>query len=135
MQASRFNADEVIAAGHPPVAAGTVCVDFDGTIFPFGAVSAVKQLKDRGYRIVIFSSRFSRTWHEHEGWDHEVALAEQKRLVAKALDAHGIPYDDMTAEKIPALAYFDDKAWRADGSAGLFLGVHDFLVDEERHGR
>jgi hypothetical protein len=98
-------------------------------------VSAVKQLKDRGYRIVIFSSRFSRTWHEHEGWDHEVALAEQKRLVAKALDAHGIPYDDMTAEKIPALAYFDDKAWRADGSAGLFLGVHDFLVDEERHGR
>jgi hypothetical protein len=147
MQASRFNADEVIAAGHPPVAAGTVCVDFDGTIFPFGqldvsgvqpirgAADAVRLLKWKGYRIVIFSSRFSRAWHEHEGWDHEQATQEQKALVAKALAAHDIPWDDMTAEKIPALAYFDDKAYRAEGYAGLYFGVSEFLHDEESHGR
>lgn len=142
MLESKFSADEVIAAGHPPVARGIVCVDFDGTIFPFGqmdvsgvmpirgAAEAVRTLKARGYTIVIYSSRFSRQWHEHEGWDHEEAMDEQLLLVQQALDAYDIPYDRFEAEKIPAVAYFDDKAWRAAGPYGLSIAVADFLREE-----
>lgn len=148
MLTSRFNPTEVIRDGHPPVARGVVCVDFDGTIFPFGqmdvtgvqplrgAPEAVRALKEKGYRVVIFSSRFSKAWHEHEGWDHDVAMREQRALVASALAAYDIPWDDMTAEKIPALAYFDDKAWRVDEDNDLYESVADFLYSErERNGR
>lgn len=147
MLTSKFNPTEVIAAGHPPAAKGIVCVDFDGTIFPFGrmdvsgvkpiagAVYAVRALKAEGYTVVIYSSRFSRTWHEHEGWDHDAAMIEQTALVESALRMYGIPWDRMTAEKIPALAYFDDKAWRAEGPFGLEIAVDKFLNDEDAHGR
>lgn len=147
MLTSRFDPAEVIADGHPPVAKGIVCVDFDGTIFPFGqmdvedtepiagAAEAVRTLKSMGYQIVIFSSRFSRKWHEHEGWDHEQALDEQLRLVRAALMVWNIPWDRMTAEKIPAVAYFDDKAYRAAGPAGLLTAVQQFLQEEADNGR
>jgi hypothetical protein len=138
MLESKFNADEVIEAGHPPVAKGIVLVDFDGTIFPFGdmevsgepkegAAEAVRELKRRGYTVVIFSSRFSRTWHEHEGWDHNLALYEQTDIVVSALEKWDIPWDEMTAEKIPAQAYFDDMAYRAAGPTGLRDAVKEFL--------
>lgn len=148
MLTSRFNPKEVIEAGHPPVARGVVCVDFDGTIFPFGrmdvtgvhpidgAAEAVRALKNRGYTIVIFSSRFSKAWHDHEGWDHDQAMIEQTALVSSALKAHGIPFDRMTAEKVPAIAYFDDKAWRAEQTTGGLVGaVEDFLLEEIVSGR
>ena len=148
MLTSRFNPTEVIADGHPPVAKGVVCVDFDGTIFPFGqmdvsnvapipgAAEAVRTLKGLGYQVVIFSSRFSRKWHEHEGWDHQQALNEQSDLVRAALNLWSIPYDALTAEKIPAVAYFDDKAWRADIITGGLAGaVSDFLLEEKVSGR
>lgn len=148
MLQSRFNADEVIEAGHPPVAKGIVCVDFDGTIFPFGqmdvsgvepiegAANAVRSLKAAGFTIVIYSSRFSRQWHEHEGWDHEEAMTEQLQLVKNALDAYDIPYDRFESEKIPAVAYFDDKAYRAAGPYGLAIAVESFFQSEvNRNGR
>ena len=147
MLESKFNADEVIEAGHPPVARGVVCVDFDGTIFPFGdmrvsgepiegAADAVRALKAAGYTIVIFSSRFSRAWHDHEGWDHNLAMNEQTEIVYEALRKHNIPWDEMTAQKIPAVAYFDDKAYRAAGDRGLSRAVSLFLYEEgQRVGR
>ena len=138
MLTSRHNAQEVISAGYPPVAKGVVCVDFDGTIFPFGdmaatgppipgAVDAMIALKQAGYIIMIFSSRFSPTWHAHEGWDHEEAMDEQLGYLSDALQREGIPYDGFTAEKIPAQAYFDDKAYRAEGELGLWNAVQEFL--------
>lgn len=142
MLKSRFNDKEVIEAGHPPVAKGIVCVDFDGTIFPFGqmdvsgvepipgAADAVRALKRAGFTVVIYSSRFSRQWHDHEGWDHREAMDEQLRLVQAALDAYNIPYDRFEAEKIPAVAYFDDKAYRAAGPYGLAMAVDTFFQNE-----
>lgn len=139
---SRFNADEVIAAGHPPVAKGVVCVDFDGTIFPFGdfeassppipgAVDAMIRLREAGYQIVIFSSRLSKVWHKHEGWDHDKAVHEHLEYMGAALKRENIPYDGFADEKIPAQAYFDDKAWRAEGDNGLWNAVGQFLGSEE----
>ena len=44
------------------------------------------------------------------------------------LDKHGIPYDGFTCDKIPAVAYFDDKAWRVPtGPFGLAWAVNEFL--------
>ncbi len=139
---SRFDADEVIAAGHPPVAKGVVCVDFDGTIFPFGdfeassppiagAVDAMKALQAAGYQILIYSSRVSKAWHDHEGWDHVQATYEHLQYMRDALDREGIPFDGFAFEKIPAQAYFDDKAWRAEGDNGLWNAVGQFLGSEE----
>jgi hypothetical protein len=106
-----------IANGHPPEADGVVCVDFDGTLYPFvglmdaprpvvGAVDAMRALRDAGFTIVIWTSRLSEAWLNSSGnrWD------EQHRYVTDLLRRDGIPYSYVTAEKVPAVAYIDDKA-------------------------
>ena len=103
----------------PPVNAGSgvVCVDFDGTLFPYrplyelnppinGAVEAVRWMKSQGYKIVIFTSRCSTTWCEQSG----ESLAANLVWVIDRLIENGIPYDDITAEKVPAEFYIDDRA-------------------------
>lgn len=137
--------------GHPTVAAATVCVDFDGTIIPWGSLDgspapfagardALLRLKAAGYRIVILTSRASTSWWDAEalarGVDPVAFGSEQLRYVIDLLERHGIPFDEVTAEKVPALAYFDDRARsveRADGSLAdaiaAFLGRS---IDEVR---
>jgi|SRR5688500_12557804 len=138
MLTSKFDMQEVIDAGHPPAAQRVVCVDFDGTIFPFGnimgegppipgAAEAVRALHKAGYRVVIFTSRLSKAWHVHEGWDHDEACAEQYEYMHRMLDKYKIPHDAFTAEKIPAEAYFDDKAFRCAGEWELKKSVREFL--------
>lgn len=112
----------VINKEHPPVAEGVVCVDFDGTLFPWGeiddvkppypgAVDTVKALKESGYRIVIFTSRMSPTWWFAEGWpDDAYTYVVQRSIVEERLALWKIPWDDITSEKVPAIAYIDDKA-------------------------
>lgn len=105
----------------PPVAKDTICVDFDGTIFqwgdlhaktdPFmGAVDVMRELRKRGWNIVIMTSRMSPTWWAAEGWDMNKARVEQMAFIKMRLDTFGIPYDRITAEKVPAEYYIDDKA-------------------------
>lgn len=113
--------DYGLAHGHPPVAAGTILVDFDGTLFPWddlfaenppvpGAVDAMRRLKAHGYTIYIYTSRMSDVWLEHEGQD----VAKHDAHVRKMLDRYGIPYDGITANKRPAVAYIDDNAERLE---------------------
>lgn len=109
----------------PTEAVPTVCVDFDSTIVPWGPLMAdatpfpgvaegVRALKAAGYRIVIFTSRLSGTWFKAANPDDYEGLVvdreNQRAHVAAILDKNGIPYDEITAEKVPALAYFDDRA-------------------------
>lgn len=109
----------------PPDNRKTVCVDFDDTIVPWGPLmadstpfpgvpEAIRRLRDRGFRIVIFTSRMSGTWFKAANPDDYEGLVvdreNQRAHVAAILDKHGIPYDEITAEKVPALAYFDDRA-------------------------
>jgi hypothetical protein len=113
--------------GHAPVADKVVCVDFDGTLFPFGeiysfndplpgAVEAMTRLREAGMRIVIFTSRLSPTWLEAEYGNTWAFEAEaQRHYIGKQLDRFGIPFDLITCEKVPAIAYIDDKALRFDG--------------------
>lgn len=102
---------------HPPMADKTICVDFDGTLYPFGymfsfpppiegAVQKMQEFKQKGYEIIIFTSRLSKDWlisEGHEYWDHYYYIHD-------ILKRDGIPHDRVTAEKIPARYYIDDKA-------------------------
>lgn len=113
--------DKTKQNGHPPVADGVVCVDFDGTIAPWGdlfgfpeplpgAKAFLDGLREKGFTIVIFTSRLSTVWHNHEGRDPARGIFEQIEYLRKYFEKYDLPADSVTAEKIPAVAYIDDKA-------------------------
>ncbi len=118
----------VVEGSHPPLANKVALVDFDGTIAPWGPLfeqgkphpetaTAMQALIDAGYRVVIFTSRLSKTWlrseYEERGyWDVESFFNANLDYVKNYLDRYGVPYDYITAEKLPAEVYFDDKAVR-----------------------
>jgi len=114
-------AEDIIAAGHPPIAEGIVLVDFDGTVAPFGylfdfpepkrrAIESMRRLKARGLKIVIFTSRLSPLWLESVGQ----TSAQHIRYISEYLGRYGIEPDGFTAQKIPSIAIIDDKAYRYD---------------------
>ena len=107
-----------MSENHPPIANKLVMVDFDGTIVPWGPLmetrppyegvaEAMLGLRRKGYRIGIFTSRLSPTWMRYAS----TSRAQQVAYISTLLERHGIPFDFITAEKLPAEAYFDDKAW------------------------
>jgi ribonucleotide monophosphatase NagD (HAD superfamily) len=122
--------------GHSPIAEKVVCIDYDGTLFPWGelfaynqplpgAVEAMKRLKEAGFTIVIFTSRLSPTWLEAEGQSEIV----QRQYIQRQLDKYLIPWDYITSEKVPAVAYVDDKAIFFEGDnwrriASVLVGRH-----------
>lgn len=115
----------------PPQAKGLVMVDFDGTIVPWGELmgwkvpfdgvqEAMADMREAGYRIGIFTSRMSTKWC----LEARTTLTIQHAYVSEILQAHGIPYDFITGEKLPAMAYFDDMAVHVpDGELASLLNV------------
>jgi hypothetical protein len=107
--------------GHPPVAEGVVLVDFDSTLrewgdlfefkppFP-GASEFLHELVDAGYRTVLFTSRLSSVWHASEGRDPARGILEQVEFLREYCEKFDLPFDFVTAEKIPSVAIIDDKA-------------------------
>jgi capsule biosynthesis phosphatase len=96
-----------------------ICVDLDGTICEHtrpgltyadvkplpGAIDTLKELKERGYYIVIFTARNMRTCNNNVGR----VIARQGKLVINWLDKYEIPYDEIRFGK-PHVDYFiDDK--------------------------
>lgn len=123
---------------HPPVAEKVACVDFDGTIAPWGAmfsfpeplpgaVEAIARLKAAGYTVVIFTSRLSPTWHQSEGWDTMQATNEQVTYLRDYCRKYGIDADAATCEKIPSEVYFDDKAMGVTIGRSLLRRTKEFL--------
>jgi hypothetical protein len=81
----------------------------DGTIYdsPFvGAREVIDYLRKNGYEIVIFTSRASKGNADELGGDHK----DQINQVADWLDKNDIYYDRITADKLSADFYIDDKA-------------------------
>jgi capsule biosynthesis phosphatase len=98
-----------------------IMIDLDGTIHkyskgwnggeiydpPFeGSIDAIKWLKNQGFEIMIFTTRASKANCEEMGGDY----LDQIKKVKEWLDEYNIPYDGITAEKIAAEFYIDDKA-------------------------
>ena len=132
---------------HPPIANGVVCVDFDGTIVPWGPldanvlpkpsiVQAIRRLKDAGYHVVVFTSRLSPEWLMAEFPSSPLAGGiSQLNYVHKVLETAGIPFDRLTSEKVPAEVYFDDKAIRVDETFyPLDAAINDWLALQQRKG-
>lgn len=110
------------SSGVAPSGANTICVDFDGTIVRWAdlqhthdsplthAAETIGRFKDMGYRIYIFTSRLSPMWHMASGETFEAQYAYVKDTLRKL----NIPYDWIGAEKVPAIAYIDDRAITVD---------------------
>lgn len=126
-------------------------VDFDATLFPWaplyqdnppipGAVYAMKALRDAGFELQIFSSRLSRTWLMAA----KESYAKNIDHMSKLLNRYDIPFDGFATEKIPALAYIDDRAiefknnWKQIADRLVPLGpLHEhvwFNVSEDESG-
>jgi hypothetical protein len=123
----------------PPAGRNVICVDFDGTLFqwgdlyekkpPFqGAVEAMRAFKRAGYEIVILTSRLSPTWWADEGMDFQKALITQTTFCEKRLTDFGIPFDRITAEKVPAEHYIDDKAIEFEGETYSWREIKERIV-------
>lgn len=102
--------------GLPPLR--DVLVDFDGTLMRFGwphekdlgdpypgVVESMNLLRARGYRIVIFTARAWRGWIQQMG---SAFYDDQLAQVSRWLDKHGIPYDEISNIKRPAVLCIDD---------------------------
>lgn len=105
--------------GYAESAAGVLSVDFDGTLYerrplyeepdPLpGAVAAMRRLKAAGYRLVIHTSRLSPRWLAEARYTE----SEQRDRIESLLNRDGIPYDEITAEKVASQVYVDDRAIR-----------------------
>lgn len=96
-------------------------IDLDGTIHRYsngyqdgeiyddafdGAKEVINWLKRQGYEIVIFTTRASQKNAEELGGDHN----EQIKKVGEWLRDRDIYFDKITAEKLAADFYIDDKA-------------------------
>jgi hypothetical protein len=121
---SQAHHDYGMKLGHAPIAAKKVCVDFDGTLFPWGplfneaaqpepgAADALRAFAEAGWHIVIFTSRMSRQWLQDAGESRNDHYA----YISGLLKRNNIPYDRILGEKIPAQAYIDDKAIEYTGT-------------------
>jgi hypothetical protein len=102
-------------------------IDFDGPIHKYskghgdgdiydepseGVKESIEWLKDQGYEIVIFTTRASKTNSEEFGSDYKKEIVK----IENWLESYGIPYDLVTAEKLAANFYIDDKAIHYGGS-------------------
>lgn len=123
----------------PPVAKDTICVDFDGTLFQWGdlysktpplqgAIEFMRELRKKGWYIVIFTSRMSPTWWESEGWDFRQAMSDQTTFIEYRLNEYGIPFDRITAEKVPAEYYIDDKALKYEGATHSWNEIRKLIL-------
>jgi histidinol phosphatase-like enzyme len=96
----------------------TICVDFDGTLFPWdedlwadnppepGAIKAMRSFHSLGYQIMIFSSRLSDDWVMSTG---ENIMAHHDHM-EKLLHKYEVPFDGFAWDKIKADYYIDDRA-------------------------
>lgn len=101
-----------------------IMIDFDGTIHKYskgwkdgtiydepmsGSKQFIEQLKNDDFEVVVFTSRLSVSSLGQE------VVNEQKEMIEMWLKKYGIEVDGVTAEKLPAVAYVDDRAVEFDG--------------------
>jgi hypothetical protein len=133
----------------------TICMDFDGVIHSYesgwtgldnvdddpvpGARSFCRWLIDKGYNIVILSTRFcdkTNDQSENVAFDApsniEMDSNRGMRAVRKWLDKHAFPKDiKLTATKPPANLYIDDRGFRFEGE---WISIVTFLQNSPTPG-
>ena len=130
---------------HPPAAERVVCIDVDTTIAPWGPLfdldppfpgvqSAIQGLHSAGFKVVILTSRLSPTWwrddYRNFTFEDSYTFAQRNKLYLEGyLGFWGIPYDRITAEKVPAEVYFDDRAIKV-APGWLSYEIDNWLEEE-----
>lgn len=74
-----------------------------------GVKEVINEFKKDGYEIIIFTCRLSETAHGKEG------VQTQRKMIEEWLKEHNIQVDGITAEKLPAEIYIDDRGYRFEG--------------------
>lgn len=103
----------------------TIALDFDGVLHSYtsgwkgsdiisdppvpGMVEACHRLLAEGFHLSVISSR--------------ARYPEGIRAMEQWLVTHGFPAMDITSEKIPALLYVDDRAFRFNGDPAPMLNL------------
>lgn len=119
MTAPRADETYGLAHGYAPIAHKVLCIDYDGTLYPWDeihaepppnrwAVKSVRRFVRAGFRVIIFTSRLSPTWLAKSG----LSADDEHAYIERMLQRDGIPFDDITSEKVPAEFYIDDRAIR-----------------------
>ena len=100
-----------------------ILMDFDQTIHKYssgwvngiiyddpipGSKQVIDQFRNDGYQVIIFTCRLSETTHGKDG------VIKQRKMIEDWLKEHSIEVDGMTAEKLPAEIYIDDRAYCFD---------------------
>lgn len=100
----------------------TLAIDFDGVIHRYskgfkngkiydnpveGVKKAIDKLKNKGYKIIIFTTRLNPMFD-----DVNRGVRDVKQNIEEWLDKHEIYYDELTNNKPPAIAYIDDRGIR-----------------------
>jgi len=93
---------------------------YDG-VMP-GAKEFIDSMKDM-YEIVIFTARISKS-------PNRFAPRTKVKEVKEWLDKHDIYYDDITSDKLPAIAYIDDRAIEFRGDWNYVRERFDMLDGE-----
>jgi ribonucleotide monophosphatase NagD (HAD superfamily) len=118
-----------------------IMIDFDGVINPYtkgwnngqitdepipGVKEAIDELKQQGFEIIIFTTRASTL--------QNVSPTSEQLIkdLRSWLDEHEIYYDAITAEKVSALAYIDDKAIRFTNWSDVLKQVNEIMENEEK---
>lgn len=99
-----------------------VCIDLDGCIFELkkegqsykevrpkkGAIEKLKMMKEKGYYIIIYTSRHMKTCSSNVGR----VIAKIGKDTLDLLEKYGVPYDEIFFGKPHADIYIDDNAIR-----------------------
>jgi hypothetical protein len=108
-----------------------ILMDFDNTIHQYsvgwhdgiiydkpvpGAKEVIKQFRDDGYHVIIFTCRLSETTHG------KIGVAKQRKMIEEWLKKYDIEVDGMTGEKLPAEIYIDDRCYCFDNWTGYKQG-------------
>lgn len=116
-------------------------IDFDGVISKYtngwnngilvddpmdGVKEAIDHFKGLGFEIIIFTTRASKS--------HNVNPTSEQLIqdLQKWLKEHEIQYDAITADKLPALAYIDDKAIRFTNWFDVIKQVEQIQENQEK---
>jgi hypothetical protein len=83
----------------------------EGIIYdePVKGVRDVINYLKKGYKVIIFTSRMSETVHGKDG------VEKQRRMIEEWLKKYDIQVDGITAEKLPAILYIDDRTYCFNG--------------------
>lgn len=119
----------------------TIVVDWDGTLVPSmwpeqpsefmpGAVQAMFQLHNAGFRLMVFSARLSPFDPVTHRTRPKAVVAQEYEYVRGLLDEKGLTFVDIwrLPGKAPGSVYVDDKAIRYTGRPGSWRAVTEKVL-------